>query len=79
MSVLIVIPARFASTRYPGKPLVNLTGSSGQARSLIERSWRAAMAVGGTDRVVVATDDERIRDACDGFGLCVGVGRLIGR
>ncbi|WP_050928949.1 3-deoxy-manno-octulosonate cytidylyltransferase [Aestuariivita boseongensis] len=68
MSVLIVIPARFASTRYPGKPLVNLTGSSGQARSLIERSWRAAIAVSGADRVVVATDDERIRDACDGFG-----------
>ena len=37
MSVLIVIPARHASTRYPGKPLVELRGASGQARSLIRR------------------------------------------
>ncbi len=44
MSVLIAIPARYASTRYPGKPLVPLTGASGNSQSLIERSWRAAMA-----------------------------------
>ena len=68
MSVLIVIPARFASSRYPGKPLVGLTGASGQTQSLIERSWRAASAVGGVDRVVVATDDDRIREAAEGFG-----------
>ena len=68
MSVLIVIPARHASTRYPGKPLVGLTGATGETRSLVERSWRAAMAVGGADRVVVATDDARIRDAALGFG-----------
>ncbi|MFV1494363.1 manno-octulosonate cytidylyltransferase [Phaeobacter sp. JH18-32] len=68
MSVLIVIPARYASTRYPGKPLVALTGSSGESQTLIERSWRAAMAVNGVDRVVVATDDDRIRDAATGFG-----------
>ncbi|MBE0453081.1 MAG: 3-deoxy-manno-octulosonate cytidylyltransferase [Roseovarius sp.] len=68
MSVLIAIPARYASTRYPGKPLVPLTGASGQARSLVERSWRAAMAVKGVDRVVVATDDARIRDAAEAFG-----------
>lgn len=68
MSVLIVIPARYASTRYPGKPLVTLTGARGTARSLIERSWRAAMEVQGVDRVVVATDDDRIRTAAEGFG-----------
>ncbi|WP_347138094.1 manno-octulosonate cytidylyltransferase [Paracoccus sp. SSK6] len=68
MSVLIVIPARHASTRYPGKPLVDLRGASGQARSLIRRSWDAAMAVSGVDRVVVATDDTRIRDHAEGFG-----------
>ncbi|MFC7702716.1 3-deoxy-manno-octulosonate cytidylyltransferase [Plastorhodobacter daqingensis] len=68
MSVLIVIPARFASQRYPGKPLVPLRGADGVARTLIERSWRAAQAVRGADRVVVATDDDRIRAACDGFG-----------
>ncbi len=68
MSVLIVIPARYASTRYPGKPLVALTGATGQAQSLIERSWRAAMAVEGADRVVVATDDARIEQAARAFG-----------
>ncbi|MBI6628457.1 3-deoxy-manno-octulosonate cytidylyltransferase [Pontibaca salina] len=68
MSVLIVIPARYASTRYPGKPLAELRGASGTARSLIERSWQAANAVSGADRIVVATDDTRIRDACHGFG-----------
>lgn len=68
MSVLVVIPARYASTRYPGKPLVALTGASGEKRSLIERSWRAATAVSGVDRVVVATDDDRIRTAAEDFG-----------
>ncbi|MDF3349830.1 3-deoxy-manno-octulosonate cytidylyltransferase [Sulfitobacter sp. KE34] len=68
MSALIVIPARYASTRYPGKPLVALTGASGQKQTLIERSWRAASAVSGVDRVVVATDDDRIREAAEGFG-----------
>lgn len=73
MSVLIVIPARYASTRYPGKPLVPLTGASGQAQTLIERSWRAACQVAGVDRVVVATDDDRIRDACTAFGAEVAM------
>lgn len=68
MSVLIAIPARYASTRYPGKPLVGLTGASGHKVSLIERSWRAAKAVGGVDRVVVATDDVRIKEAATSFG-----------
>ena len=68
MSTLIVIPARYASTRYPGKPLVELRGASGVAKSLICRSWDAAMQVQGIARVVVATDDDRIRDAAAGFG-----------
>lgn len=68
MSVLIVIPARYASTRYPGKPLVPLTGATGVSQTLIERSWRAACDVTGVDRVVVATDDARIRDAAEAFG-----------
>lgn len=68
MSVLIVIPARYASTRYPGKPLALLKGASGQSLSLIERSWQAATAVSGIDRVVVATDDARIRTAAEAFG-----------
>lgn len=71
MSVLIVVPARYASTRYPGKPLVELRGADGDAKSLIRRSWDAAMQVKGVDRVVVATDDERIADAARAFGADV--------
>ena len=67
MSVLLAIPARYASTRYPGKPLVSLNGPDG-TKTLIRRSWEAAMAVTGIDRVVVATDDARIRDHAQGFG-----------
>ncbi|GAA6188443.1 manno-octulosonate cytidylyltransferase [Litorivita sp. NS0012-18] len=68
MPVLVVIPARYASTRYPGKPLVALTGAGGTSKSLIQRSWEAASAVNGVDRVVVATDDDRIRSAAEAFG-----------
>ena len=68
MSVLIAIPARYASSRYPGKPLAKLRGASGISRSLIERSWLAACSVNGVDRVVVATDDERIRAESEAFG-----------
>ncbi len=68
MTVLIVIPARFASQRYPGKPLAMLRGAGGEAKSLVRRSWDAAMAVRGADRVVVATDDGRIADHAAGFG-----------
>ncbi|WP_128254991.1 3-deoxy-manno-octulosonate cytidylyltransferase [Falsirhodobacter deserti] len=68
MSVLIAIPARYASTRYPGKPLVALRGPDGEGKTLIRRSWEAAMAVQGVDRVVVATDDDRIRDHAEAFG-----------
>ena len=65
---LIVIPARHASVRYPGKPLVMLRGATGEARSLIRRTWDAARAVDGAAAVVVATDDTRIADAARGFG-----------
>ncbi|MDE9450201.1 3-deoxy-manno-octulosonate cytidylyltransferase [Aliiroseovarius sp. Z3] len=68
MSVLIVIPARFASVRFPGKALAPLRGATGQAKSLIRRSWDAAQAVSGVDRVVIATDDDRIRAEANGFG-----------
>lgn len=66
--VLIVIPARHASTRYPGKPLVPLRGATGLEQTLIERTWNAAMQVPGNPRVVVATDDARIAVASRGFG-----------
>jgi 3-deoxy-manno-octulosonate cytidylyltransferase (CMP-KDO synthetase) len=65
---LIVIPARYGSSRFPGKPLAPLRGATGQAVPLIERTWRAAMAVPGMAAVWVATDDARIADLAAGFG-----------
>ncbi len=43
MRVLVAIPARYASTRYPGKPLATLRGAGGEAKTLIRRSWDAAV------------------------------------
>ncbi len=71
MKTVILIPARYASTRYPGKPLVALRDGSGAAKTLIQRSWEAAMAVRGVAEVHVATDDDRIAAACEGFGASV--------
>ena len=68
MSFLIVIPARYASTRYEGKPLVPLMGATGKAKMLIQRSWEAAMEVAGDPRVIIATDDNRIAEVSRGFG-----------
>ncbi|QYX56942.1 3-deoxy-manno-octulosonate cytidylyltransferase [Roseovarius sp. SCSIO 43702] len=68
MSVLVVVPARYASSRYPGKPLATLTGATGETKSLVQRSWEAAASVSGVDRVVVATDDDRIETAARAFG-----------
>jgi 3-deoxy-manno-octulosonate cytidylyltransferase (CMP-KDO synthetase) len=71
MSAVIFIPARYASTRYPGKPLVELTGATGEKRSLIRRAWDCAQSVKGADAVYVLTDDERIAEAARGFGADV--------
>ncbi len=73
MAVLLVIPARYASSRYPGKPLVELRGATGEARSLIRRTWEVACEVPGVDRIVVATDDDRIAEAAAGFGAEVAM------
>jgi 3-deoxy-manno-octulosonate cytidylyltransferase (CMP-KDO synthetase) len=64
----IIIPARFASTRFPGKPLAMLRGADGAERSLVEWSWRAALRVPDVARVVVATDDARIAAEVERFG-----------
>ncbi|MEM6479418.1 MAG: manno-octulosonate cytidylyltransferase [Pseudomonadota bacterium] len=71
MRTCVIIPARYASTRYPGKPLAGLKGATGQTLSLLERSWQAARAAGGIDRIVVATDDDRIKSAAEAFGADV--------
>jgi 3-deoxy-manno-octulosonate cytidylyltransferase (CMP-KDO synthetase) len=64
VNTFILIPARYASTRYPGKPLVGLKGASGISKPLIHRTVEAARRVRGVDGVYVVTDDERIADAC---------------
>ncbi|KMK63973.1 3-deoxy-manno-octulosonate cytidylyltransferase [Puniceibacterium sp. IMCC21224] len=68
MKSVILIPARYASTRYPGKPLAELTLPDGTNKSLIRLSWEAAQQVRGVDAVYVATDDDRIADAARAFG-----------
>lgn len=57
MRILVAIPARYASTRFPGKPLALLGGES-----IVGRVWRTASQVPGVDDVFVATDDSRILD-----------------
>lgn len=69
--VIIVIPARYASTRYPGKPLAPLIGATGVAKPLIERSWLAAKDVANVAEVYIATDDDRIARAAEAFGAKV--------
>jgi len=68
MSVVVAIPARYESVRFPGKPLVPLRGATGESRTLVERTWAAAAAARGVDRIIVATDDARIAAHANGFG-----------
>ena len=58
----VAIPARYASTRLPGKPLKVIAG-----RTMLEHVFRCAQASGATD-IVIATEDERVRSAADQFG-----------
>jgi 3-deoxy-manno-octulosonate cytidylyltransferase (CMP-KDO synthetase) len=63
MTVLGIIPARYASTRFPGKPLAELAG-----RPLIQHVYERARQARGLTEVLVATDDERIQAAVEAFG-----------
>ncbi len=71
MSVAILIPARYQSKRFPGKPLAKLSLPDGQRKSLLQLTWEAACAVPGDLAVHVLTDDDRIRDSAEGFGASV--------
>lgn len=62
MAFVVVIPARFASSRLPGKPLADIVG-----KTMIERVYQQALQ-SGASRVVVATDDRRVADVVDLFG-----------
>ncbi len=68
---VILIPARYASTRYPGKPLVEMTQADGSRKSLIRMTWDAAQTVKGIAEVHVVTDDDRIKAAAESFGASV--------
>lgn len=63
IKVVVVIPARYLSTRLPGKPLVSLAG-----KPMIQRVYERVRLAQRVDRVIVATDDERIVKAVEGFG-----------
>src|SRR3954447_17424927 len=71
MNAVILIPARYASSRYPGKPLIELKGAGGSGKPLIQRSVEATRRVAGVSGVYVTTDDDRIADACGAFGVGV--------
>lgn len=68
MKTVIFIPARYSSTRYPGKPLALLAQPDGTTKSLIQMSFEAARVVQGISATYVATDDERIAGAVRSFG-----------
>lgn len=68
MQPLVIVPARFASVRFPGKPLEVLTARNGARRTLVEWTWRAGAAAVGAERCVIATDDPRIAAVAEACG-----------
>jgi 3-deoxy-manno-octulosonate cytidylyltransferase (CMP-KDO synthetase) len=65
MSFTVVIPARYGSSRLPGKPLLDIAG-----KPMIQRVWEQACEC-SADQVVIATDDERIEQVAQSFGARV--------
>lgn len=63
MNVLAIIPARYASSRFPGKPLIDIKGTS-----MIQRVYEQATKAASLQKVVIATDDQRIVDHATSFG-----------
>ena len=72
----VVIPARYESSRFPGKPLVDICG-----KPMIQHVWERSCEAVGKDKVFVATDDDRIKNAVEDFGgkvLMTSAGCLTG-
>ena len=65
LSFRIVIPARYASSRFPGKPLADLCG-----KPMLQHVYECAQS-SGAEQVVIATDDDRIKDEAENFGATV--------
>jgi 3-deoxy-manno-octulosonate cytidylyltransferase (CMP-KDO synthetase) len=63
MKTLAIIPARYGSTRFPGKPLIDING-----KTMIRRVYEKAESANSVDKVIVATDDQRIYDHVISFG-----------
>jgi 3-deoxy-manno-octulosonate cytidylyltransferase (CMP-KDO synthetase) len=63
MAVVAIIPARYGSTRLPGKPLTNIGG-----KPMIQHVYESTLKARGLDRVLVATDDRRVAETVQGFG-----------
>lgn len=62
MKIIGIIPSRFASTRLPGKPLVDING-----KSMIQRVWESASSSNMLDKLIIALDDERVANECSKF------------
>ena len=63
LAIVAIIPARFGSTRLPGKPLSQING-----KPMVQHVWERARLAQAVDRVLVATDDERIAEVVRAFG-----------
>jgi 3-deoxy-manno-octulosonate cytidylyltransferase (CMP-KDO synthetase) len=63
LAIVAIIPARYASTRLPGKPLSQING-----KPMVQHVWERARASPAVDRVLVATDDERVAEVVRAFG-----------
>lgn len=68
MKAVVIIPARYGSTRFPGKPLVPLAG-----KPVIQHVWERCLAAAGVDQVIIATDDMRIAETAFAFGAEVSL------
>ncbi|PKG72930.1 3-deoxy-manno-octulosonate cytidylyltransferase [Shewanella sp. Choline-02u-19] len=66
MKYAVVIPARYQSSRFPGKPLIDILG-----KSMIQRVWERCCTAVGQDKVYVATDSDKIQSAAEQFGAQV--------
>lgn len=68
MTATIIIPARYESTRFPGKPLTPLKLRNGKSKSLIQLSWEAAKRIEGINNIYIATDNFKIKRTAESFG-----------
>ena len=71
MTASIIIPARYESSRFPGKPLTQLKLKNGETKSLIQLSWEAAKKIKGINKIYIATNNFQIKQTAERFGANV--------